>query len=190
MRSASWAASTASGMIFHGYGATPEDHWFSWLADRLNRAGVPAHVPALPDPAAPDPSRWAAASAEALGQPGSGSIVIAHSLGCITALRHLSSLSEPWRVGALVLVAGFVDKLPALPELDGFIEKGVNLAGIRERVGSLTIIRSDEDPYVPIGHTDRLARLLDTSPVVVPGAGHFLAADGVTSLPLVLEAIV
>lgn len=176
-------------VIFHGYGATPEDHWFSWLAERLNRTGVPTHVPALPDPGAPDPSRWAAASAEALGVPGSESIVIAHSLGCLTVLRHLSSLSDPWRVGTLVLVSGFIDKLPALPGLDDFIGEGVNLAGIRERVGSLTIMRSDDDPYVPTGHTDHLARLLDTSVLVVPGAGHFLATDGVTSLPHALEVI-
>lgn len=177
-------------VIFHGYGATPEDHWFGWLADRLNLAGASAHIPALPDSAAPDPSRWAAASAEALGTPGPGSIVIAHSLGCITVLRHLSSLAVPWRVGTLVLVAGFVDKLPALPVLDEFIGDGVNLAGIRDHVGSLVVMRSDDDPYVPTGHTDRLARLLEASPLVVPGAGHFLASDGVTSLPHVLEVIV
>jgi len=176
-------------VIFHGYGATPEDHWFGWLADRLNQTGVSAHIPVLPDPTAPDPSRWVAASAEALGTPGPESIVIAHSLGCITVLRHLSSLSDPWRVGTLVLVAGFVDKLPALPVLDEFIGDGVNLAGIREHVVSLVVMRSDDDPYVPTGHTDRLARLLDTSPLVVPGAGHFLATDGLTSLPHVLEVV-
>ncbi|MFG1665202.1 alpha/beta hydrolase [Streptomyces sp. Y7] len=53
----------------------------------------------------------------------------------------------------------------------------------------LTIIRSDADPYVPPGHTDRLADLLGVSAQVVPGAGHFLASDGVTSLPVVREAI-
>jgi len=26
--------------IIHGYGATPEDHWFSWLAQQLQAAGV------------------------------------------------------------------------------------------------------------------------------------------------------
>jgi predicted alpha/beta hydrolase family esterase len=176
-------------VIFHGYGATPEDHWFGWLADQLNQTGISAHVPALPDSAAPDPARWAAASADVLGTPGSESIVIAHSLGCITVLRHLSSLSIPWRVRTLVLVAGFVDKLPALPVLDSFIGDGVNLAGIRGHVGSLVVMRSDDDPYVPTGHTDRLARLLDVSPLVVPGAGHFLASDGVTSLPHVLEVV-
>lgn len=175
-------------MIFHGYGATPEDHWFGWLAEQLNRAGVSTQIPALPDPEEPDPDRWAAATADVVGAPGRESIVIAHSLGCITVLRHLASLTRPWQVGTLVLVSGFVDKLPALPVLDDFIGDGVDLSGIRERVGSLTVMRSDDDPYVPVGHTDRLARLLGTSTLVVPRAGHFLATDGVTSLPPALEA--
>lgn len=176
-------------VIFHGYGATPEDHWFGWLAEQLNRAGVSTQIPAFPDSTAPDPDRWAVAAAEALGEPAPESIIVAHSLGCITALRHLASLTVPWRVGSLVLVSGFVDTLPGLPALDDFIGDGVDLSAIREHVGSLTVMRSDDDSHVPIGHTDRLARLLGTSALVVPGAGHFLASDGITTLPPAFEAI-
>ncbi|MDA2804691.1 RBBP9/YdeN family alpha/beta hydrolase [Nocardiopsis suaedae] len=177
--------------IFHGYAATPGDHWFGWLAERLERAGIPADVPALPESGSPDPDRWGAAVAEAVGTPDQGSVVVAHSLGCLAVLRYLASLSGPWRLGTLVLVSGFVDELPALPVLDGFIgDDGADTAGVRERIGSLTLLRSDDDPYVPTGHTDRLARLLGTTATVVPGAGHFLAEDGVTALPQALEAIV
>jgi predicted alpha/beta hydrolase family esterase len=176
-------------VIFHGYGATPQDHWFEWLAERLNRIGVSTQIPALPNPAAPHRERWATAAADALGVPDDNTIVIAHSLGCITALRHLASLANPWRVGTLVLVAGFVERLPALPDLDEFVGEGVDLSGMREHIGSLTIVRSDDDPYVPIEHTDRLANLLGTSALIVPGAGHFLATDGFTSLPQVFDAV-
>ncbi|MGY4711203.1 RBBP9/YdeN family alpha/beta hydrolase [Mycolicibacterium sp. CBM1] len=175
--------------IFHGYRATPEDHWFGWLARQLNHAGIPAQIPALPDPAAPRRDSWREAVSAALGVPRRESVVIAHSLGCLAVLSHLASLDGPWSLGTLVLVSGFVDRLPALPVLNNFIGDGVDLSGIRDRVGSLTILRSDDDPYVPVGHTDRLAQLLQTSAVVVPGAGHFLATDGITSLPPALEAI-
>ena len=47
--------------IIHGYGATPEDHWFSWLAQQLQAAGVATAIPALPDPEQPDFDRWQAA---------------------------------------------------------------------------------------------------------------------------------
>lgn len=146
-------------------------------------------VPELPEPTAPAPDRWATVAAEAIGVPDCCGVVVAHSLGCLTVLRHLSSMAGPWRLAALVLVAGFVDTLPALPVLDHFIGDGVDLSGLADHVDSLTILRSDDDPYVPTGHTDRLAGLLGTSAQVVPGAGHFLAADGVTSLPHVLDVI-
>ena len=124
-----------------------------------------------------------------MGTPDENSIVVAHSLGCLAVLRHLRSLPDPWRLGTLVLVSGFVDHLPALPELDTFIGDGCDVEGISEHVDRLTIIRSDADPYVPPGHTDRLAGLLGAATMVVPGAGHFLASDGVVSLPEVLDAI-
>lgn len=175
--------------IIHGYGATPEDHWFGWLAAQLDALGIPTAVPALPDPQAPDPERWQEAAAASVGVPDEGSVLVAHSLGCITALRHLRSLSGPWRLGTLVLVAGFVDTLPVFPELDAHMARPLDLAGLSDHVDRLVVIRSDADPCVPPGHTDRLAGLLGTSPQVVPGAGHFLASEGVTSLPAALEAI-
>jgi predicted alpha/beta hydrolase family esterase len=179
-------------LIIHGYGATPADHWFGWLADRLRADSVPTAVPALPDPLDPDPGNWVDAVRAAAGEMGEadeGSLIVAHSLGCLTALRYLRSLSGSWRVGTLVLVAGFVDTLPALPELDGFIADGCDVTGLASHIDRIVLLRSDNDALVPAAHTDRLAGLLGTTARTVPGAGHFLAADGVTSLPEVLEGV-
>lgn len=176
-------------VVFHGYGAQPQDHWFPWLAEQLELTGVSTHVPALPNPAFPDRRAWAAAASEFIGVPQPDSLVVAHSLGCLAVLRHLASLDGSWRLGALVLVAGFVEALPTLPNLDDFIGEGANVAELAAHVESLTVLRSDDDPYVPLEHTDRLARLLGTSARVIPRAGHFLADDGVESLPGVLEAL-
>ncbi|MEV5748161.1 alpha/beta hydrolase [Actinoallomurus sp. NPDC052308] len=176
--------------IIHGYGATPEDHWFGWLAERLEASGIATTVPALPNPQAPDPAQWAEAVRADVGTPDENSVIVAHSLGSLTVLRHLRSLPDTWRLGTLVLVSGFVDRLPALPELDSYIGDGCDVEGLSKHIDRLTVIRSDADPLVPPGHTDRLADLLGVSAEVVPGAGHFLASDGVTSLPEVLKAIV
>lgn len=184
-------ASTTTGrraLIFHGYGATPEDHWFDWLAQRLEDDGIPVTVPALPDPLDPDPVVWEDAVRTALGTPDAGTIVVAHSLGCLTVLRALGSLAGPWRLGTLVLVAGFLDPLPALPGLDGFIADGTPVDGLAEHLDRLVVLRSDRDEFVPTAHTDRLAALLGTEPRVVDGAGHFLADDGVTEAPAILNA--
>lgn len=175
--------------IIHGYYASPEDHWFGWLADQLEAAGIATTIPALPNPQDPDPAQWIATVRDDLGTVEENSIVIAHSLGCLTVLRYLGSLPGPWHLGTLVLVSGFVDQLPALPDLDSYIGDGCDVEGLSHHIDRLTVIRSDADPFVPHGHTDRLADLLGIAAMVVPGAGHFLTSDGVTSLPEVLEAI-
>lgn len=175
--------------IIHGYGAAPDDHWFPWLAAQLEAVDISTQAPVLPDPGAPEPDRWAAAVGTAIGIPDQNTAVVAHSLGCITVLRHLLSLSRPWRLGSLVLVSGFVDRLPALPSLDSYIGDGLDLSLARKHVDRVAVIRSDADPYVPIEHTDKLARLLGTEALIVHGAGHFLAADGVTALPQALGEV-
>lgn len=175
--------------IIHGYGATPEDHWFGWLAERLRSDGIPTTVPALPDPLNPEPVKWFDAVRTAVGEVDENSVIVAHSLGSLTALRYLQSLSGAWRLGTLVLVSGFIDRLHSLPELDDYIADGCDVTGLDGHIDRIAILRSDNDPLVPPSHTDRLAGLLGTTAQVVPGAGHFLAADGVTSLPEVLEVI-
>lgn len=176
-------------VIFHGYGATPEDHWFDWLARRLEADGIHATIPALPNPLEPDHEQWEAAARSALGTPHEQTVVVAHSLGCLAVLRALRSLPGSWRLGRLVLVSGFVDPLPALPELDGFIGAGCDPTGLGDRVDQVAVIRSDDDPLVPPAHTDRLAGLLGATASVVPGAGHFLADDGFVELPAAYDAV-
>ncbi|MGJ0185026.1 alpha/beta hydrolase [Corynebacterium glyciniphilum] len=175
--------------IIHGYAATPQDHWFGWLAERLRSDGIPTAVPALPNSLNPHPVDWTDAVHAAVGKVDENSVIVAHSLGCLTVLRYLRALSGAWRVGTLVLVSGFVDTLPALPDLDDYIADGCDVTGLDSHVDQIVLLRSDNDPLVPAAHTDRLAELLGTPARIVPGAGHFLASDGVTSLPEILEVI-
>jgi predicted alpha/beta hydrolase family esterase len=216
-------------VIVHGYAATPTDHWFPWLAEQLRALGIHTAAADLPDPQAPERSAWLAATAaaiEAAGGLDEHTHLIAHSLGCITVLRHLAALPpEPaptdpartasWRLGGLTLVAGFTGPLPALPQLDGYLTDpptdhpadsatatgasggtevspgldDVALQRIAARTTRLHVLRSDADAYVPATATDALAARLGTTAHVVPGAGHFLAEDGIITLPTVLETI-
>lgn len=176
-------------VIFHGYGATPTDHWFGWLAVQLAADGIQTTIPALPDPLDPRPEPWEDSVRAALGGPDEHTIVVAHSLGCLSVLRYLRTLPGEWRLGTLVFVSGFTDRLPDLPELDGFIGDGLDVTGISEHIDRIVVIRSDNDSLVPPALTDRLAEQLGASAQVVTGAGHFLAAEGITELPIARDAI-
>jgi predicted alpha/beta hydrolase family esterase len=176
-------------VIVHGYESSPDANWFPWLQRTLETEGIAVTFVPLPDPEDPDKAAWENAVSAALGMPDAATMVVAHSLGVVTALRVLAALPEPWELGGLVLVAGFTEQLETLPELDSFLAADVDIERVATRIGDRTVIRSDTDPFVPPAASDDLARRLDARLQIHPGAGHFMAEDGVTRLPALLDLI-
>lgn len=174
-------------VILHGYNGSPDKHWFRWLAEALSEDGVSADVPELPDAGAPQPAAWDAAIGAALTEADERTVVVAHSLGCVAALRVLAQ--QPRRLAGLVLVAPFVEKLPSLPDVDAFVEDLPELAPVAQCAPHRLIVRSDNDDAVPAAMSDRLAAVLDAEVVVIPGAGHLTESDGVEELPQVRDAV-
>jgi uncharacterized protein len=86
-------------------------------------------------------------------------------------------------------VAGFVDELPALPQLNEFVADGVDPARLKAPMLQRTGVVSLNDSIVPPAHTRRLSALLDAKLITVPQAGHFLASEGFTELPAVCEEL-
>ncbi|MFF2317372.1 RBBP9/YdeN family alpha/beta hydrolase [Arthrobacter sp. NPDC058097] len=176
-------------VIVHGYEASPDANWFPWLQGALEAEGIAVAVVPLPAPDSPDAAAWEDAVSTALGVPDATTVVVAHSLGVVTALRVLAALSEPWELGGLVLVAGFTEPLEALPELDGFLASDVDVERVATSIGERTVICSDTDPFVPPAASGDLARRLGARLQVHQGAGHFMTEDGVTRLPALLDVI-
>ena len=176
-------------VVVHGYESSPDANWFPWLQSVLEAEGMTVTVVPLPDPDDPDKTAWEDALRTALGVPDAATVVVAHSLGAVTALRVLAALPEPWELGGLVLVAGFAEPLEALPELNGFLAADVDVERVAASIGERTVLRSDTDPFVPPEASDDLARRLDARLQVHPGAGHFMADDGVTRLPALLDLL-
>lgn len=177
-------------VVVHGYDAAPDQHWFPWLRERLTADGVRTDVVELPEPSFPEAGAWRAAVARAVGDPDRHTHLVAHSLGCVTLLRHLAGLPQPWTLGGLVLVAGFTGPLASVPLLDGFLAEDVDVSAARANARRRLVLRSDDDPTVPAAATEALAERLGAPVQVVPGAGHFCGSDGVTRLPAVLDALV
>ncbi|MET4097599.1 alpha/beta hydrolase [Arthrobacter sp. UYCu712] len=174
-------------VIVHGYAAAPDAHWFPWLQSTLQAEGIVATVAPLPNSDAPEAAAWEDVVSAELGVPDVGTVIVAHSLGAITALRVLAALPEPWELGGLVLVSGFTRPLESLPVLDGYLATDVDVERVARSIGERAVIRSDADPFVPTAASDDLAKRLCAQLHVQPGAGHFLTEDGVTSLPAVLD---
>ena len=194
-------------VILHGYGATPADHWFPWLT----RAVPGAEAVELPRPHSPEAASWILAATDAIGPLSRKTAVVTHSLGGLAALRAIQRLvkrgaaqararggaSCDAQLGALVAVAPFACELPLagdddvdrfiLSQLPNFLSK--NPFPNPRVFGRATVIRSDDDPFVPAGSSEEFAARIGANTLTVHGAGHFLASDGVTELPEVLEAL-
>ena len=181
--------------IIHGYGATPEDHWFSWLAQQLQAAGVATAIPALPDPEQPDFDRWQAALTTHLVTPDAQTFYVAHSLGTISLLHYLTA-ARPRRIGGLVLVSAFGKRIPTLPEINGFNIDAyvdccrIDFAAIARMAGNrIELISADDDTIVPVENTRYVAKELNGYLHIRATGGHFLDRDGFTQFPPVLESV-
>ena len=179
--------------IIHGWDATPSDHWFPWLSGSLQQHGFSMDTPALPNPAAPVFADWQRTLARHIGTPQPDDLYIAHSLGSITLLHYLSQ-ARPAKIGGLILVSGFAAKLPKLPEIDGYsmdnyVEQArLDLPAIRAATPNIVCIVSGNDAIVAPEESGKLAAALNAPVIRVANAGHFLASDGFTELPQVLQA--
>lgn len=165
-------------VVVHGLGATAESHWFGAVRDRYAPRGVEVVVPDLPDSHAPDLDAWLTTLADVVGPVDEGTVLVGHSLGCVAVLAHLDAREDDWHLGGLALVAGFVERLPEIPEVDRFVARPLDLADVAARTARRHVLLADADPVVPHHLTRALARSLDARATVVAGAGHFLARDG------------
>ncbi|MCH5387976.1 alpha/beta hydrolase [Limosilactobacillus fermentum] len=117
--------------LIHGT-STRDDDWFPWLEEALTPA-VKLERLWLPNPFAPMQAAWDSSLEDQI-KPADGLTLVAHSLGCVTALRYLAR--HPEIKGAnLVLVGAFVDPLPTYPSLDAYMAGELDLKEVGRVMG-------------------------------------------------------
>lgn len=175
--------------IIHGYSASPEDHWFPWLKSKLEQDGVTVKVLKMPDSNNPNAPAWIKFIQRSVKAPDENTYFVAHSLGCIALLRYLDSLSGSAKIGGMVLVSGFAETLPQLPELNDFSTTMLNQDRLIAISSQRAVIASLDDAAVGHEKTERLSVFLKAKFRSVKSGGHFLAADGFTQFPEAYEEL-
>lgn len=174
--------------ITHGYTANSQKHWFPWLKVRLENKGFFVTVFDMPDSDKPNPSAWLVHHQTNINNISPQDIFIGHSLGCIATLRFLVQQNQP--VGGLILVAGFDQPLPNLPELNEFTAQQPDYAALIPKIPQRTVIASLDDEIVNPDLSERLAVNLQTKYITTQGYNHFTERYGVTQLPLIYDEII
>lgn len=182
--------------IVHGWDGHPQEGWFPWLKTELEKRGFAVTVPAMPNPAKPTIAEWVPALAAAVGKPDSQTYFVGHSMGVITVLKYLETLTDSVCVGGVVSVAGFLEKpINISVEDDAIAEPWFTeklSAQTRVRAGKVFAIFSPTDKWVRIENKKLFEEQFGAQTFIDDGKGdkgHFSGSDGVTELPKVLELL-
>lgn len=174
--------------FIHGWEGSPEEGWRPWLREQLEAKGFTVINLSMPNPDYPQINEWVATLGDAVGEPDKDCYFVGHSLGCITILRYLESLTKEKKVGGALLVAAFTDDL-GYKELNNFFTKDINWEKIKKHCDNFTILLSDNDQYVPVSYGDIFKEKLNAKIIINHNMKHFSAADGITQLPTALNAV-
>lgn len=175
--------------IIHGYGASPANHWFSWLKEKLSADGIVVDILKMPTPLSPNLNEWLKHLFQNANILTKDTYFVAHSLGCVSLLKHLQQTELKEQIGGLVLVSGFTKSLPSFQLLDEFTQERLDYNRIVDKVKKRAVIASKNDPIVPFSFSKELAAEIHADFYAIENGGHFLESDGFTTLPIVYDVL-
>ena len=170
--------------LIHGT-STRDDDWFPWLEEEAKPTIALDRI-WLPNPFNPQQAEWDQAVDDQI-YPQDNLILVAHSLGCITALRYIER--HHVKDARLLLVGAFDKGLPAYPELDEFMKDRPHYEQIFPKLAKATVITAKDDPIVPYQNSIAIANKIRAKLIVTEKGGHFLTSDGFTKFPLALKEL-
>jgi len=160
------------------------------LADEPGRPYEPVVALDLPEPELPRLDTWPPAIAAALGDDPralANTVVLAHSVGCQATLHALAALPRGSKISAMVAVAGWWSVDAPWPSILPWQEQHPDLERVREAVGKLVVLLSDDDPFTSnhLANAALWRNNLGAEVVLISGAKHFNTSEA----PDVLETL-
>lgn len=176
--------------LIHGTYGHSQENWFPWLKNELQELDCEVIAPDFPTPQNQSLDNWLAVFDDYKKFVDPKTIFIAHSLGVAFVLNILEKIDV--RVKASFLVVGFVSEL-GNADFDNlnksFIVKSFNWNIIKNNCSQFFIYHSDNDPYVPLGRAEELAKSLESKVNIISQAGHFNKDSGFIKFPRLLKDI-
>lgn len=159
-------------IILHGTLGSPDGNWFQWLKSELEKRGFQVWLPQLPHAEQPSLSEWCKfVQKERPFAINEDTLIVGHSSGAILALIIAQNNKE--KVGAIVDVSVFHDNSLQWEPNSRLFDLQFDWAAIRQGVGKLFFVHSDDDPYVPLNQAQYVADNCMAELVLIPGQGHF-----------------
>ncbi len=176
--------------IIHGAYGSPEENWFPWLKEELEKEEYKVIIPKFPTPEDQSLDNWLKIFDKYKKEIDSNTIFIGHSLGPAFILAILENINI--KIKSCFFVSGFISLLgnPQFDNLNNtFVNKEFNWDKIKTNCKSFYIFHSDNDPYVPIEKAEELATKLGVKTNIIQGAGHFNEKAGYIKFEELLKLI-
>lgn len=167
--------------IFHGTEGYPEENWFPWLKGELEGRGHKVFVPQFPSPPGvfAKLDEWFAVLDKYKEYINEDTIIVTHSLGGMFLLHYLERYTGKIKMVTFAgIAAGW-----SFGNLDFDWKK------IKNKADEFIIFHSDNDPYVSLNTSEKLAKGLGVELNIIPNAGHFNAKAGYLKFPELLEKL-
>jgi hypothetical protein len=159
-------------LILPGWQGSPEDHWQSHWQRSLPHASRVEQA----DWDNPEPLAWVEAVEREVGVARGPLVLVAHSLGCITAARWAAQapLASLHKVrGALLVAPADVERASCPEALQGFAPISRELLPFPS-----LLVGSDNDHAASAARALQMARDWGAQAAILPGAGHINVKSG------------
>jgi predicted alpha/beta hydrolase family esterase len=174
-------------VIVPGWQGSGDGHWQTWLEEQLHAAGRQTLRPAFSSLDEPDLADWLAALRAAIsGLPADGYDVVAHSLGAVGWLHHVTEPGDSPRPARVALVSPPSPRT-TIAEIAGFFPPPLDVDAVRHAADGTVLVAGDDDPYLPEGIAAAYALPLKIATTVIPGGGHINVDAGYGEWPAMLD---
>ena len=169
--------------IFHDSFCDPFSEWYPWMKETLESKGYLVIVPKFPSPAGQSYESWKVVIKNYINTFDTSTIIIGHGTGGVFALRIVQELTQ--KIQGLFLVASYGEPIGNIGYdriNKTFYEPALDWKKIKEHAATIRIFAGDQDPFVPLTITERLAEGLGENIETIPEGGHLGKAAGFTQL--------
>ncbi len=130
-------------IILHGTNDSPNDFWFPYLKENLEKRGYEVWLPSLPNAEFPNRKDWISFILEN-GKFSNETVMIGHSAGAQIILSILEKLDKP--IKQAILVSGYAKALRENAESEKNVDD-FDWDRIRNKAEEFFFINSDNDPW-------------------------------------------
>ena len=178
-------------LIFHGTSGYPEENWFPWLRQKLEKLGCRVIIPKFPTPENQTLENWLKILKNYEQFYDENTILVGHSLGGAFLLRVLEKYNI--KIKAAFIITAPIGVLPIKNYEADKLFLGNSFAfdwkKIKNNCRNFFVFHSDNDPYVTLENGEILSKKLNTKLIFIPNAGHFNKSAGYTKFGILFEKI-